>query len=158
MIEVKENLYSTEVLNRIILDAMNSLTKPKKVNKVGNKFSESNYVDLITKPFEYLNCSHWFVAYFQHTTPVYPHTDNDSDSMRYVGIIPLYWDTKDIVSTIVHHETNHSKIIYPSRDGFTDLVTFEWKQNTGVIFDANMVHSSNEYTGIKTGIQIIGYQ
>lgn len=159
MIEVKEQLYSTKTLNILTQDAKESLRNPMKLNKVGNKFTDSHYTDLIAEPFAHLNCSHWYAAYFQHVTPVYPHTDNDNENMLYVGIIPLFWYVEeDSVSTILFKETSDTKIIYPNKDGFTEFVTFQWKQNTGVVFSSNIVHGSGNFTGIKTGIQIIGYR
>lgn len=158
MIEVKENLYLDVTLATLIQDAKDRLINPKKINKVGNKFTDSELTSVITKPFDYLQCSHWYTAYFQHITPVYPHTDNDNENMLYVGIIPLFWNTIKEVSTVVYRETNKTKIIYSTKDSFTEWVSFTWRLNAGIIFDANLVHSSGQFTGMKTGIQIIGYR
>jgi hypothetical protein len=162
MIEEKVNLYSKIDLEKIIENARQSLLNPNKINKVGNKFADvvdQDLKNLIIAPFEYLQCGHWYVAYFQHVTTVYPHTDNDTEHMQYVGIIPLYWDVnEDSVATIIHNETNPTKIILPVKNTVTDLITFTWTKNTGVIFSANFFHSSTEYKGVKTGLQIIGYR
>ena len=162
MIEAKINLYSTTDLEKIVEDARRCLLNPNKTNKVGNKFADvvdPEIKNLIIAPFDYLHCSHWYAAYFQHVTSVYPHTDNDADHMQYVGIIPLYWTaTESSVSTIIHNETNPTKVILSVKDKVTDLIKFVWTKNTGVIFSSNFFHSSSDYTGVKTGIQIIGYR
>jgi hypothetical protein len=162
MIEAKVNLYNLIDLEKIIENSRQCLLNPSRINKVGNKFADSidqDIKNLIIEPFKYLQCNHWYIAYFQHIIKVPPHTDNDVENMQYVGIIPLYWDVKEkSVSTIIHNETNPTKIHLTVKNTVTDLITFTWTRNTGVIFSSDFLHSSSDYIGVKTGIQIIGYR
>lgn len=155
---IVENIYKQEDLDLIVFDARDRLSNHARVNKVGNKFAESEVRDLVTSPLGFLGCGSWYVAYFEHVTAVYPHTDNDDPNMKCVTIIPLYWTTADDPHTIIHNETSESKVILKDRTSVTDEVDYRWALNSGVSFDANRLHSSDEFKGIKAGIQVIGYR
>lgn len=155
---IYNDLYSQADLEEILHDAKTQLAASTKINKVGNKFAQSGVTDIVVKPFLSYKCDHWYVAYFQHVTPVYPHTDNDDPSMRVIGIVPLYWSTAAIPHTIIHNETSDRKEILKTKDTVTMATDFTWKENSAVMFDSNLFHSSGEFDGMKTGIQIIGYR
>ena len=152
-----ENLYDYDTLRMIKNDAHLQLSTNARTNKVGNMFALSTAVSKITHPLEQFGCSHWYVAYFQHIIGVYPHTDNDVATMKIIGIVPLIWETSTDTHTLVYQETSTEKIILKSRQGLTLDFDFVWQDNCGVFFDANKFHGSDEFTGTKTGIQIIGY-
>lgn len=157
-IRVHENLYDAAILAAISADATLQLAASAKINKVGNKFAQSTVTDIIVKPFESYQCNHWYVAYFQHIRAVYPHTDNDASNMDVIGIIPLHWETADLPHTYIHNETSETKEILKTKDTVTMAMDFKWAANSAVLFDANLFHSSSEFNGIKTGIQLIGYR
>lgn len=155
---ILENIYGDDALARIMADAKDRLANHARINKVGNRFAESGVSDLVSAPLGMLGCGSWYVAYFEHVTAVYPHTDNDDPNMKCVVVIPLYWDTSSIPHTVIHNETSESKVILKDRTSVTYEFDYEWSMNTGVAFDANRFHSSDEFSGIKAGIQVIGYR
>ena len=158
MIHIRTSIYDEDTLALIRNDATVSLATSANINKVGNKFAPSSLTDILVYPFANFLCSHWYAAYFEHKTPVYPHTDNDSPGMYIIGIIPLIWDDILPPSTIVHNKTADTKIILQQKNTLPDLVTFTWTKNSALFFAHNMFHSSGPYTGTKTGIQLIGWR
>jgi hypothetical protein len=79
--------------------------------------------------------------------------------METIGILPLFWTTSnDITHTVIHHETSKVKNIAKTRNGFTNDQAFKWEMNSAVFFPADRYHSSDNFEGQKTGVQIIGYR
>ena len=155
--QIVENIYTPTALAAIQADAEFQLASNSKINKVGNKFAKSCVENVVVDPLVQFHCSHWYVAYFQHVIGVYPHTDNDTPTMSVVGIIPLSWETGLTPHTMVYRETSDSKQILKSRHGLTLETDFIWKPNCGLFFAADRFHSSDDFQGSKTGLQIIGY-
>lgn len=146
---------------------------------------QKKIIEDITNTFLDMAEYEWFVEVFYCKEPVYYHNDRNIDQGKLCHkglIIPLEWNASSTVGTIMTNCRHDKKVVYDGNnwrevlttitndakiltdDKFSNMLDtdhFEWKDNSIIFFDSDVLHRASEFTeqdDYKISINALGYK